>query len=116
MTARSIFRSATVDSFTCYAVYFDREGVAAGYGGIKFGDYSFYLEGGSRRHNKGASWHLLMTMIERAWHDSEGRGAFVMGSDDRSNVGDKAWEGLVRSRHQCRVSSLPISTITFDYR
>jgi hypothetical protein len=112
---RSIYRIFTLFEFTDLASYQSPEGTLAVYGEIRFGINTFYLEGGSRKHNNGAAWHLLMVMIERAWRESHGRGVFVMGSDDRSQAGSKAWDGLAQSRRQCRVKSLPISVVRFTF-
>jgi len=112
---RSIYRIFTLFEFTDLASYQSSEGTLAVYGEIRFGLNTFYLEGGSRKQNNGAAWHLLMVMIERAWRESQGRGAFVMGSDDRSQAGSKAWDGLAQSRRQCRAKSLPISVVRFAF-
>jgi hypothetical protein len=74
---------------------------------IEFGANTFYLEGASRPTNGGAAWHLMLSMLKRAF-DRDPAGKFVMGV-----VVDDA--DLSRSREQCRVSAYPISTITFTY-
>jgi hypothetical protein len=83
--------------------------------GIAFGRDWSYMEGASRSDAVGASWHLLVTVIERAYAQSQGRGRFIMGSDDGTQAGVEAWEGLRRSRRQCCATSFPTSVVRFTY-
>lgn len=112
---RSLYRSAVLWPLTEFGAIVGDGSALAAYGGIRFGRNTFYMEGGSRRPNHGAAWRLLMEAIERAWQISDGRGLFVMGSDDRTQVGDSAWDGLAHSRRQCRIRCIETSTLRFRY-
>jgi hypothetical protein len=113
---RSLLRSAALKGFYEFAIVRSHRITLAAYGGVRFGANTFFLEGGSAASNQGASWRLLTWVMERAWRDSEGQGVFVLGSDDGSQAGSKAWEGLARSRTACRAKPLPISIIRFSFQ
>ena len=84
------------------------------YYGAEFGDLTYYLEGGSAKDNGGASWALLIGMLQRAW-DKGPRGKFVMGYVDYSLHSDEAGGGLLRSRNACRVTNFETSIFRFRY-
>ena len=88
----------------------------AAYGGVRFGPNSFFLEAGATARNDGAAWRLLIVIMERAWRESCGKGVFALGSDDGSQEGTKAWDGLTRSRRACRAKPIPISILRFRYQ
>jgi hypothetical protein len=113
---RSLLRSAALRGFYEYAIVRSHGITLAAYGGVRFGPNTFFLEGGSTASNQGASWRLLTWVMERAWRNSEGQGVFVLGSDDGSQTGAKAWDGLARSRTALRAKPLPISIIRFSFQ
>lgn len=116
MAARSAARMASLRRYT-ETVQLSGNGAAiASYVGVNFGNAYCYLEGAADDGGRGASWYLLMAMIERAFADSGGRGRFVMGSDDGTQDGVEAWEGLKRSRRQCCAEPVPTSVVRFTYR
>lgn len=85
---------------------------AAGFAGIDFGDNTYFLEAGSRDSNNGAAWHLLLSMLARAYA-RQPRGCFVMGAQYARDARD---EGLAFSRRQVRVTLMPTSEVTFLYQ
>jgi hypothetical protein len=113
---RSILRSAALSAFYEIGVVRSNKTTMAAYGGVRFGSNTFFLEGGSAAVNHGASWRLLVCIMERAWRASKGQGVFVLGSDDGSQAGSKAWEGLARSRKACRAKAVPISVVRFSFQ
>ena len=112
---RSLFRLLFTNKYAISARCDTETCTLAHYSGIDFGQDSFFLEASARPNSQGASWFLLMAVMARAHQRSKGQGRFVMGPDEQLDRGDPAWEGLVRSRQQCRVVSHPTSVITFIY-
>lgn len=94
----------------------ERSATLSGYCGIDFGLSHYYLSGFTEQHNHGLGWKLLYKLIQRAWERSDGRGRFVMGSDDYRWQDEKSWQGLLRSRQQCGASPYPTSMIKFRYK
>lgn len=88
----------------------------SGYCGTDFGLSHYYLSGFTTPNNHGLGWKLLYKLIQRAWERTEGRGRFVMGSDDYRKQDKKNWQGLLRSRLQCGASPYPTSIIKFRYK
>ena len=115
MVARSVARGLGTGPFARSAYLVDGGTLLASYGGVDFGPLACYLEGASRPDNQGASWALLMAIIERAYDRTGGTGRFVMGSDDGTQAGTPAWEGLRRSRRQCCANPVPTSVVRFTY-
>ncbi len=86
--------------------------VVATFSGIEFGQNTYYLTGGSEVNNGGAPWYLLLLLIRRTYDRTHGTGKFLMGTVQKSGPG---WDGLARSRKQCRVTDFPTSIVTFTY-
>lgn len=115
MAVRSLARLLALRKYNHTAMLFDGRELLASYTGVRFGRQFSYLEGASGDDTRGASWYLLMAMIERAFQESDGNGLFVMGSDDGTQAGDPAWEGLRRSRRQACATSVPTAVVQFRY-
>ena len=115
MAVRSFARLMALQKYNHSAMLFDGRELLAAYTGVKFGRHFSYLEGASADDSRGASWYLLMAMIERAFDATGGKGLFVMGSDDGTQAGDPAWEGLRRSRRQACATAIPTAVVTFRY-
>jgi hypothetical protein len=115
MLLRSVARLLSMYRYSTLAYLVADDALRAFYVGISYGKNFYYLEGASEPNNGGASWYLLMTMIERAYRQSKGMGNFIMGSDDGTQTGTAAWEGLRRSRQQCRATSFETSIVRFSY-
>lgn len=115
---RSALRYAfgVVSGGTDYVTAVARVGKRAlsAYYGAEFGSLTYYLEGGSARDNGGASWTLLISMLQRAYNRNP-RGKFVMGYVDYSLHSDEAGGGLLRSRNACRVTSFETSIFRVHY-
>ena len=115
MLLRSAARLASLRRYS-HTAYLDADGtLLSSYVGITFGELHAYLEGASDPNGKGASWYLLMAMIERAFVESNGQGRLLMGSDDGTQAGVDAWEGLRRSREQACAEPFPTSVVRFRY-
>jgi hypothetical protein len=82
--------------------------------GVDFGPNTYYLDGGSRSDNQGASWYLLTESIRSAY-DADPQGRFVMGYVDHATHDESVGGGLLRSRQSCRVSDYPTAMVTFDH-
>ena len=115
MAVRSLARLLALRKYNQSAMLFDGRDLLASYTGVRFGRQFSYLEGASGDDTRGASWYLLMAMIERAFEETDGNGLFVMGSDDGTQAGDPAWEGLRRSRRQAAATSVPTAVVSFSY-
>ncbi|WP_146201804.1 GNAT family N-acetyltransferase [Teichococcus aestuarii] len=83
----------------------------AAFAGIDFGPNTYFLESGARDTRNGTGWHLMLTMLQRAYGRAPG-GYFVMGAQ---YARDPADEGLHFSRRQCRAAFLPTSEVSFRY-
>lgn len=83
----------------------------AAFAGIDFGPNTYFLESGARDTRNGTGWHLMLTMLKRAYNRAP-TGHFVMGAQFASQPCD---EGLTFSRRQCRASFLPTSEVVFRY-
>lgn len=83
----------------------------AAFAGIDFGPNTYFLESGARDTRNGTGWHLMLTMLQRAYSRAP-EGYFVMGAQ---YARDPADEGLHFSRRQCRASFLPTSEVSFHY-
>jgi hypothetical protein len=115
VATRAMLRLMFMDSYAAAARCRGEGRDLAHYLEINFGANTFYLEVASAQRGDGAAWHLLMTMMEAAFRRSAGRGKFVMGPDDGAQRGDPVWEGLARSRRQCRAAAFPTSVVSFSY-
>ena len=115
MALRSVARLFSMGHHSRLAYLVDGDALLAYHLGIAFGRDWSYLEGASRSDGAGVAWHLLMQMVERAYLRSGGRGRFIMGSDDGTQQGQAAWEGLRRSRQQCCATPFPTSVVRFRY-
>ena len=113
--ARSVGRLLSMRTHTRVSYLLRGGRLASYYVGIHYGGTFCYLEGASAADAGGAGWYLLMATIRRAYEQSGGRGRFVMGSDNDPGPGDDAWEGLRRSRRQCRAEAVPTSVVEFTY-
>jgi hypothetical protein len=111
MILRLILRLTIMDDYEITAVATDKRRPLAVFSAIEFGASTYYLTGGSARDNGGAAWHLLLTMIRRAY-DRAPAGKFVMGFLQEDIPG---WANLARSREQCRVSNIATSIIMFEF-
>lgn len=108
---RFLLRLAALGPRNFIAIARAGENGLAGFSGIDFGANTYFLEAGSGAVNQGASWYLMLGMLERAWRRAP-QGAFIMGAQYERQVRD---EGLAFSRRQCRVQRLPTSEILFEY-
>ncbi|HEX8325824.1 MAG TPA: GNAT family N-acetyltransferase [Tepidisphaeraceae bacterium] len=115
MVLRSTARLVSLRRYSRSAYLLADGAPLASYVGVHFGSTYAYLEGASDPAGRGTAWYLLMAMIERAFADSNGHGRFVMGSDDGTQAGVEAWEGLRRSREQCCATAFPTSVVQFTY-
>ncbi|WP_309605283.1 hypothetical protein [Phenylobacterium sp.] len=86
----------------------------AAYYGADFGANTYYLEGASEPGNQGASWALLVSMIQRAYVRNP-KGTFIMGYVNYATHDEEVSGGLLRARTACRVSDYPTSVIRFHY-
>ena len=86
----------------------------AAYYGADFGANTYYLEGASEPGNQGASWALLVSMIQRAYVRNP-KGIIIMGYVNYATHDEQVSGGLLRARTACRVSEYPTSVIRFDY-
>jgi len=80
-----------------------------------YGQHAFYLEGGATRDVPGSGWYVLASTIRYAFERSQGKGLFVMGPVEEKTMQKPEWQGLARSRQQCRVTDRPVATIRFHY-
>ena len=109
---RFLLRLITLGDYTITAVISDQKRQLAAFSGIEFGANTYYVMGGSEPQNGGAAWHLLLTMIRRAYHRAPANGQFLMGPVEEESPG---WVNLARSREQCRVSNLATSITWFTF-
>jgi len=109
--ARFAMRTAALGGENFTAILHCGGEPAAGFAGLDFGPNTYYLQAGSQAHNGGAAWHLMLTMLARAYKRRP-QGRFVMGAQYASQPRD---EGLAFSRRQVRVSLVPTSEIIFRY-
>ena len=86
----------------------------AAYYGAEFGANTYYLEGASEPGNQGASWALLVSMIQRAYVRNP-KGTFIMGYVNYATHDEEVSGGLLSARTACRVSEYPTSVIRFQY-
>ena len=115
MVARSAARIASLRRYTRLTTLTAGGRLLSYHVGVNFGPLACYLEGATAADADGAAWHLLLRMIERAFAATGGQGRFVMGSDDGSQDGVAAWEGLRRSRRQCCAERVETSVVRFRY-
>lgn len=104
---RATIRAVIWRRYAFIACFEARAQTLAMFSGIHCGGNTYYLEGASREGNEGASWSLMLAMLQRGYERNP-HGFFVMGivSPDAN---------LSRSRAQCRVSDHPTSIIKFHY-
>jgi hypothetical protein len=88
--------------------------VLAAYYGAEFGGNYLYLEAASEAGNQGASWALLLSMIQRSY-ENDPRGQFIMGYVNYALHDEELSGGLIRSRTACRASDYPTSIVVFRY-
>jgi hypothetical protein len=88
--------------------------VLAAYYGAEFGANFYYLEAASVQGNQGASWALLLSMIQRSY-ERDPKGVFIMGYVNYALHEEEVSGGLLRSRTACRVTDFPTSVVRFDY-
>jgi hypothetical protein len=86
--------------------------VLAAHLGADFADNSYYLDGASVERSLGASWALLLTMMQRAY-DRNPKGRFVMGYINYAIHDPCRGDGLLQSRAACRVSDYPTAIVHF---
>jgi len=89
--------------------------VLAAYYGTEFGGNFLYLEAASVAGNQGASWALLLSMIQRAY-EQDPQGKFIMGYVNYALHDEELSGGLIRSRTACRVTDYPTTIVTFRYQ
>jgi hypothetical protein len=92
----------------------DGNQVLAAYYGAEFGGNFYYLEAASVHGNQGASWALLLSMIQRSY-ESDPKGKFVMGYVNYALHDEEVSGGLIRSRTACRITDFPTSVVKFKY-
>ena len=115
MLVRSAVRLFWMRDYTRMAYLLAGDTVVASHVGIGFGPNVYYLEGAAAPRPPGLGWHLLMSRIELAYRQTNGTGTFVLGSDDGTQAGTPAWEGLRRSRRQCCATPTPTSVVRFTF-
>lgn len=86
----------------------------AAYYGADFGANTYYLEGASEPGNLGASWALVVSMIQRAYV-RDPKGKFIMGYVNYATHDEEVSGGLLLARTACRVSDYPTSIVRFHY-
>ncbi|MDR3571093.1 MAG: hypothetical protein P4L81_02750, partial [Candidatus Pacebacteria bacterium] len=64
----------------------------------------------------GVGWYVLGSAIRYAFERSRGKGLFVMGPVEEETMTKPEWQGLARSREQCRVTERKVATILFSYK
>jgi hypothetical protein len=92
----------------------DGNQVLAAYYGAEFGGNFYYLEAASVHGNQGASWALLLSMIQRSY-ERDPNGKFVMGYVNYALHDEEVSGGLIRSRTACRITDFPTSVVRFKY-
>ncbi len=92
----------------------DGNRVLAAYYGAEFGANFYYLEAASVQGNQGASWALLLSMIQRSY-ERDPQGRFVMGYVNYAIHEEEVSGGLLRSRTACRITDFPTSVVRFKY-
>jgi len=110
--SRFLLRTVAMRKYAITAVAIADGQALAAFSGIEFGKNMYYLTGGSEADNGGAAWHLMLMVIRRAYDRTHGSGKFLMGIAQNGGPG---WEGLARSREQCRATDFPTSIVTFTY-
>jgi hypothetical protein len=76
--------------------------------GIDFGRHIFYTYGASVPEKNGASWLLILDMLQRSWKPD---GKFLMGQAETGAGRDN----LFLFRQHCRVSDFPGAILRFTY-
>lgn len=76
--------------------------------GIDFGRHTFYTYGASVPGKNGASWLLILEMLQRSWKPD---GKFLMGQAETGAGRDN----LLLFRRHCRVSDFPGAIVWFTY-
>ena len=76
--------------------------------GIDFGRHTFYTYGASVPQKNGASWLLVLDIMQRSWKPD---GKFLMGQAETGAGQDN----LLLFRHHCRVSDFPGAIVRFTY-
>ena len=76
--------------------------------GIDFGRHTFYTYGASAPEKNGASWLLILDMLQRSWKPG---GKFLMGQAET----DAGRDNLFLFRQHCRVSDFPSAIVRFTY-
>lgn len=82
------------------------------FGGITFGDNTYFLDSGSIKEDNGAYWFLMMRVIREAYERAP-LGHFVTGPYYHDAP---VSAGLDFFRYQCEAQGNPTSKFTFDYR
>lgn len=88
--------------------------VLAAFSGYSFGGDTYYTDGASASDNTGASWYLMLQMLEDAYR-RDPAGKFVMGYVDRATHDDSVGGGLLRSRMSCRVTDFDTEIVQFEW-
>lgn len=81
------------------------------FGGIVFGDNTFFVDSGSIQEDRGTYWHLMSRMLRDAYERAP-HGRFVTGAHYE---GSPVSPGLEFFRHQCRAEGSPTSEFEFRY-
>jgi hypothetical protein len=81
------------------------------FGGIVFGDNTFFVDSGSIQEDRGSYWHLMSRMLRDAYERAP-HGRFVTGAHYE---GSPISPGLEFFRHQCRAEGSPTSEFEFSY-
>ncbi len=111
-TLRLLLRAWAMRERAFIAVARLRGNPISSFGGIVFGENTYFVDAGSMEEDHGIYWHLMLRMLRDAYERAP-RGRFVTGA---YYEGSPVSPGLDFFRHQCRAQGSPTSEFTFRYR
>jgi len=81
------------------------------FGGVTFGENTYFLDAGSLKEDNGVYWFLMLRMLHNAYQRAP-HGRFVTGAYYEA---DPVSTGLDFFRYQCRAQGTPTSEFVFSY-
>jgi hypothetical protein len=88
----------------------DEQPISA-FGGVIFGENTYFVDAGSVQEDQGAYWYLMLRMLEDAYRRAP-RGRFVTGAYYESTPVSSVLDFF---RYQCRAEGHPTSEFEFTY-